>query len=59
MRPCDRFAGAEEVDDANAARVLELLVQRTRAHGTALLLVTHDRRVSGLLDDQVDLDGLR
>lgn len=47
------------LDDANAARVLELLVQRTRAHGTALLLVTHDRRVSGLLDDQVDLDGLR
>ncbi|WP_420468645.1 ABC transporter ATP-binding protein [Panacagrimonas sp.] len=43
------------LDDANAGKVLDLLLARARAHGAGLLLVTHDQRVRGRLDREVDL----
>ena len=42
------------LDDENAARVLELLQQQARACSAALLIVTHDGRIRGQLDQELD-----
>jgi ABC-type lipoprotein export system ATPase subunit len=36
------------LDSSNAARIMDLLLQAHRRHGTALVLVTHDPRVAEL-----------
>lgn len=43
------------LDDGNAAEVIELLRESVAAAGAALLVVTHDQRVRGLLDSEHEL----
>ena len=43
------------LDGATGSRVLEILLELKRRHGTTLVLVTHDRAVAGLADRQVHL----
>jgi len=44
------------LDDANTARVMELLLEQTRACGAALLVVTHDLRVRERVGTQLTLE---
>ena len=44
------------LDDSHAAQALELLQQSAAAVGAALLIVTHDQRVRGHLDDEFELE---
>jgi len=51
------------LDSANAVRIMDLLLEAHRRHGTALVLVTHDPLVANqagrtvrMLDGQVDFD---
>ena len=43
------------LDDANAELVLQLLTERAAEHGAALLVVTHDARVRGRLEQEIEL----
>lgn len=43
------------LDDGNAAEAIELLRESVVAAGAALLVVTHDQRVRGLLDSELEL----
>ena len=43
------------LDDGNAAEAIELLRESVAAAGAALLVVTHDQRVRGLLDSELEL----
>lgn len=44
------------LDDSHAAQALALLQQSAAAVGAALLVVTHDQRVRGQLDDEFELE---
>lgn len=43
------------LDDANARQVLDLLLEQAEAHNAAVLLVTHDARIRGRLDQEIRL----
>ena len=43
------------LDDANAERVLQLLIDQAAASNAGLLIVTHDQRIRGQLDQQIQL----
>jgi len=43
------------LDDAHANSALELLIEESVAVGAALLIVTHDQRIRGRLDRELDL----
>ncbi len=43
------------LDDSNANTVIALLKETAAAAGAALLVVTHDQRVRGLLDAELDM----
>ncbi|MEM7583966.1 MAG: ATP-binding cassette domain-containing protein [Acidobacteriota bacterium] len=43
------------LDDANAERVLQLLMEQAAEHDAALLVVTHDARIRGWLDQEIEL----
>ena len=45
------------LDDSNAQRVLELLTEQAAQHNSALVIVTHDARVRGRLDQEIELAG--
>ncbi len=47
------------LDDAHANDALELLIEESASVGAALLVVTHDERVRGRLDMELDLGALR
>ncbi len=46
---------SSSLDDANAERVLQLLTEQAAEHGAALLVVTHDARIRGRLDQELEL----
>ena len=46
---------SSSLDDANAERVLHLLREQAAEHGAALLVVTHDARIRGQLDQEIEL----
>ena len=43
------------LDDRHAEQALALLLASARAVGAALLVVTHDQRVRGRLDDEFEM----
>ena len=43
------------LDDANAELVLQLLTEQAVEHGAALLVVTHDSRIRGRLEQEIEL----
>ena len=43
------------LDDANAESVLRLLTEKAVEHGAALLIVTHDSRIRGRLEQEIEL----
>jgi lipoprotein-releasing system ATP-binding protein len=45
------------LDETSAARVFELMLELNRAQGTALVMVTHDRRLARRLDRVLELRG--
>jgi lipoprotein-releasing system ATP-binding protein len=45
------------LDERNAAAVFDLLLELNRERGTALVLVTHDRRLAARLDRTLELAG--
>ncbi len=44
------------LDDANAELVLQLLTEQAVEHGAALLIVTHDARIRGRLEQEIGLE---
>ncbi len=43
------------LDDANTELVLQLLTEQAVEHGAALLVVTHDARIRGRLEQEIEL----
>ncbi len=43
------------LDDANTELVLQLLTEQAAEHGAALLVVTHDARIRGRLEQEIEL----
>lgn len=43
------------LDDRNAGQVLDLLLGQAKAHNAALLVVTHDARIRGRLEQEIQL----
>lgn len=46
---------SSSLDDANAERVLQLLIEQAAEHNAALLVVTHDARIRGRLHQEIEL----
>lgn len=43
------------LDDENAHRVADMLMQLAKSYGTALIIVTHDQRLKNLFSNQISL----
>lgn len=47
------------LDDGNAKRVLDLLVDQAKTSNAGLLIVTHDSRIRGQLNQQIQLEPVK